>query len=275
MFCGGAYCIYNKKTMAVLGFVLPHAPGTFLQGYLAGMLVLFDFDGTLADTLPRVLRLWPRLARELRLNDPGPEGLQALRSRPLAEVLAALKVPWWKVPPLLWRGRTLLHGDPEPIAFFPGMADLLCSLDSLGVEWGILTTNGLVLVRRALRENGVPEPGLLEAGLGLSGKRERLRHLAQQQEIALSQVVLVADEPRDAEAAQAAGVGFLGVAWGYATAQALRASGGGQIVETPEELLEALMEGRYVLDGAVAEEELRPGFLSRLARRFAWLPDLF
>lgn len=237
--------------------------------------MLFDFDGTLADTLPRVLRLWSQLARELHLNDPGSDGLQALRSRPLVEVLAALKVPRWKVPLLLWRGRMLLHGDLEPIAFFPGMADLLRSLDGLGVEWGILTTNGLALVRRTLRENGVPEPGLLEAGLGLSGKRERLRHLAQQQGIALSQVVLVADEPRDAEAARAAGVGFLGVAWGYATAQALRASGGRRIVETPEELSEALMEGCSVLDGAAAEENLQPGWLGRMARRFAWLADLF
>ncbi|HNY29708.1 MAG TPA: HAD hydrolase-like protein [Fibrobacteria bacterium] len=183
--------------------------------------VVFDFDGTLADTLPRTMRLFPVLAKEFKFPDATPDQFQALRSLSAAEILRRLGISWWKAPLVLWRARSLLVRDTEPIEAFPGVVDLLCELDARGVEWGILTTNGWPLVRATLRSWGAPEPGWLEAGVGLSGKTRRLRRLAARFEIPTAEMIMVGDEVRDVEAACKAGAGMVAVGWGYNTVEAL------------------------------------------------------
>jgi len=187
--------------------------------------VLFDFDGTLADTFPRVERLLPRLARELRFRDPGADGIRRLRAGSMRQILSELGISWWKVPLLLWRARWLLARDPEPVALFPGVAGLLGELDRRGIEWGILTSNGPSLVRSVLRREGAPEPGWLEAGLGLWGKTAALQRMSRRLGIPPAEMVLVSDETRDAEAAAAAGVGMVAVSWGYGDPKALETAG--------------------------------------------------
>ena len=167
----------------------------------------------------------PRLARELRFRDPGPEGLRALRELPMRQVLSELGVAWWKVPMLLWRARVLLRREDDGIELFPGIAELLRELDGAGVEWGILTSNGHQLVRSALERAGAPEPGWLETGLGLGGKTPRLRRMARRLDVRPGELLLVSDELRDVEAARAAGVPMLAVGWGYSSPEALEHAG--------------------------------------------------
>lgn len=181
----------------------------------------------------------PRLARELRFRDPGPEGLLALRELPMGQVLLQLGVAWWKVPLLLWRARILLRREDDGIALFPGIAELLRELDVAGVEWGILTSNGHQLVRAALERAGAPEPGWLETGLGLGGKTSRLRRMARRLEVPPGELLLVADELRDLDAARAAGVGMIAVGWGFSSPEALERAGAVVVRDVPA-LREAL-----------------------------------
>lgn len=204
--------------------------------------VLFDFDGTLADTFPRVARMLPRLARELRFRDPGVDGIRLLRERPMRHVLSELGIPTWKVPLVLWRARALLASDPEPVRLFPGVADMLGQLDEAGLEWGILTSNGAPLVRSVLRREKAPEPGWLEAGLGLWGKSGALRRMARRLEVAPDRMLLVSDETRDAEAARVAGVPMVGVAWGYGAVEALASAGTETVVADVESLRKWILE---------------------------------
>jgi phosphoglycolate phosphatase len=203
--------------------------------------ILFDFDGTLADTFPRMERLLPRVARELRFRVPSPEEIRALREMRLPQILADLRIPWWKVPLVVWRARALLACGPVPVELFPGIAELLHDLDGAGVEWGIQTTNGLDLVRRTLRHNQAPEPGWIESGVSLSGKARRLRRFAQVRAIPPGDLLLVADETRDVQAALEAGVSVIAVGWGYNTPRALADAGASRIALEVAQLREMLV----------------------------------
>jgi phosphoglycolate phosphatase len=203
--------------------------------------VLFDFDGTLADTFPRVERLLPRLARELGFLDPGEEGIRQLRGRNMPRILSHLGIPWWKVPLVLWRARALLEADMETIPLFPGIPDLLSDLDKGGIEWGILTSNGIDVVRRTRYQNAAPEPGWLEAGLGLAGKAKRICRMARRWGIPTGELVLVADETRDVEASRKAQVPMIAVTWGYNTAKALVEAGATRLAQDVGELRRMLL----------------------------------
>jgi phosphoglycolate phosphatase len=188
-----------------------------------------------------VVALLPRLARELRFRDPGARGLEAMRGLPTRQILSELGIPWWKVPLVVWRARALLRGGRGPVDLFPGVAGMLRDLDAAGLEWGIITTNGLDIVRESLRGGDAPEPGWLEAGIGLFGKPGRLVRMVQARGLDPSRVVLVADETRDFEAAGSAGIGFVGVAWGYATPEVLHAAGAKEVMATVDRLRSRLL----------------------------------
>jgi phosphoglycolate phosphatase len=159
----------------------------------------------------------------------------------LPQILADLRIPWWKVPLVVWRSRALLARDPVPVELFPGIAELLHDLDGAGVEWGIQTTNGLDLVRRTLRHNQAPEPGWIESGVSLAGKARRLRRFAQVRAIPPGDLLLVADETRDVQAALDAGVSAIAVGWGYNTPQALADAGALRIAHEVAELRKMLV----------------------------------
>jgi len=164
-----------------------------------------------------------------------------LRDLPARRILAELGIPWWKIPLVVWRARSLMASDPEPVEFFPGIPELLAELDGRGRRWGILTSNGHGFVRRALLEAGLPEPGWLEAGVGLSGKTARLRQFLSAWSLRPEELVYVSDETRDLEAARAAGIGFEAVGWGYNTPQALERAGARAVARDASALRRALL----------------------------------
>lgn len=202
--------------------------------------ILFDFDGTLADTLPRVERMLPQLARRWRFRAPLDGEIRVLRDLPAGQILSRLGISWWKSPLVLADARRRLSRDQEPILPFPGMVALLHDLDQAGIEWGILTTNGWAVVRRSLRQWGAPEPGWLEAGVGISGKASRIAKVAARFQVPPADLVLVGDEVRDWQAAGEAGCGFVGVGWGYNLPDSLERAGVNQLCVDLGSLRQAL-----------------------------------
>jgi len=177
----------------------------------------------------------------------------------MRSILAHLGIPWWKVPVVLWRARALLKADPETIPLFPGIVELLTDLDKTGIEWGILTSNGIDVVRRTLYRNGAPEPGWLEAGLGLSGKAKRICRMARNWGIPRSEMMLVADETRDVEASFKAQVPMIAVAWGYNTSRAMQEAGATRLAQDVGELRRMLLGeaagGETRKEGGVVEDK--------------------
>lgn|GEM_PF-124636 len=198
--------------------------------------IVFDFDGTLADSYPRVVGLIPRLAREFRFKVPAPEEIRELREMSSPQILSRLGISWWKVPILLWRARAMMRSDASPIPLFPGIPRLLRSLDAAEVQWGILTSNHHAVVRRSLELGGAPEPGWLESSSGLSNKAQRLKQMARALDCAPHEMVMVADETRDVEAARDAGIAMIGVDWGYSTPESLMRHGVDRLARSREEL---------------------------------------
>ncbi len=198
--------------------------------------IVFDFDGTLADSYSRVVNLIPRLAREFRFKIPAPEEIRELRELSSPQILSRLGISWWKVPILLWRARAMMRSDARPIPLFPGVPRLLRSLDAAEVEWGILTSNHHAVVRRSLELGGAPEPGWLESSSGLSNKAQRLKQMARVLGCAPHEMVMVADETRDADAAREAGIAMIGVDWGYSTPESLVRHGVDKLARSRDEL---------------------------------------
>ena len=183
--------------------------------------VLFDFDGTLADTAPDLAAAANRL-----LAEQGQEPLPLERLRPFASAGA----------------RGLVHaafgvkpGDAEYEALresfldfyaervchetrlFPGIAELIRELRAREIRWGIVTNKSTRFTEQIVLALKL-EPDCVACGdttPHLKPHPASLLHAAAQLKLAPAECCYLGDDLRDMKAAIAAGMRPIAVDWGY------------------------------------------------------------
>jgi phosphoglycolate phosphatase len=199
-------------------------------------LVILDFDGTLADSLPWFVDVLGPVAQRHGLRRVPPEEIPALRALGSREVLRRLGLPMWKLPRLAREMRALKEQAAGNIPLFPGIAEALTGLAAAGVRLAIVSSDGEASIRRGLG----PAAALIGhygCGAGLFGKAPLLRRAVMAAGVTRAEAIYIGDETRDAEAAAKAGVAFGAVAWGYAMPEILRATRPAEWFGRPPELL--------------------------------------
>jgi 2-phosphoglycolate phosphatase len=188
--------------------------------------VLFDLDGTLADTAPDLIAA----ANAVRL-DQGREALPEAHLRPvvskggralLARAFPDLDAAACEVllPRFLDHYRAALAVRTRP---FPGIEALLVAIEAQGWLWGIVTNKPEALAQDVVGALGWSvRSGVLVGGDTLSVRKpapEPLWHAAQHLGVAPSLCLYVGDDARDIEAARAAGMRSVAAWWGYREAE--------------------------------------------------------
>src|SRR3954469_17440124 len=113
-------------------------------------LVIFDFDGTLADSGGGVGGVFNEVAERYRYRRVSEEELQMLRGRHNREIIRYLGVPAWKMPFIANHLRRLMARDAATIRLFDGVDRLLAGLAGRGVTLAIVSSNSEDNVRRIL-----------------------------------------------------------------------------------------------------------------------------
>lgn len=191
-------------------------------------LVVFDFDGTLADSFPWFAGVINGVADRYGFARIAEHETETLRGMDARGIVRHLGIPAWKLPLITRHMHRLAARDIGGIRLFPGVPDLLADLDGAGLRLGIASSNREATIRRALG----PAARYFThyaCGASLFGKARRLRALIRDAGIAPSQALYIGDEIRDHQAATEAGCAFGAVIWGYTRADALAA-------RTPEHL---------------------------------------
>jgi phosphoglycolate phosphatase len=204
-------------------------------------LVIFDFDGTLADTLAWFIGISDRLADEFGLDRIDKDQVATLRRHDAATLLRLHHVPLWKVPFIAARFRSLMAKQIETIAPFPGVPDLLVRLAQAGSTLAVVTSNSSSNVRRVLGKKSMGLMAACEGGVSVFGKRSKLRKVLRHTGIHPAQAIFIGDEIRDIEAARHAGIASGAVAWGFTDMDALRAHSPDMLFTTVDEMLQALV----------------------------------
>jgi phosphoglycolate phosphatase len=204
-------------------------------------LAIFDFDGTIADSMEWALGVMNEVARQYRFREISVEEREILRGRPNREVIAYLGIPAWKLP-LIARGvRKIAARDISQIRIFPWVPDIFSSLRSRGTVIAIVSSNSEANIRRVLGDDVASMVQQYAGGASLFGKAAKIKAAIRKCASSAEATTSVGDEVRDIEAAQTAGISSLAVTWGYATAPALEAARPTQLVHSPAELLDWFM----------------------------------
>jgi phosphoglycolate phosphatase len=198
--------------------------------------LIFDFDGTIADTLSAIIRMINEHAEEFHIQPLNAKDVEDLRGLSNAEIIKKYKIPLVKVPGLMIRSQKELHHRMNEVSLFPGIRDLVLELKARGVGLGILTSNSEENVRKLLRARGLDVFDFIHSESNFLGKNRALLHLLQKHGLSRENVVYVGDEVRDIEACQKISVAIIAVSWGFHRREFLGRHHPTYLVDTAEEI---------------------------------------
>ena len=200
--------------------------------------LIFDFDGTIADTLQAGISIYNNIAAENGFRQLAGDEINTIRNMDIRSALTRLNIPKLRVPLLLAKARRMLKSDITNIPLIYGITETLMELRSNVDRFGILTSNATENVEAFLELHGLRDLfTFISSTSSLSGKSKHLRSIARTFSMNPSRMLYVGDEIRDMHAAKKAGIDIVAVTWGFNSRDALAAEQPHYLVNTPAELL--------------------------------------
>ena len=202
-------------------------------------LAIFDFDGTLADSLDWFRASFQETIARFDLAPVSPEELEGMRGLSAREIKARLKVSMWQLPVIVSDMRKRKLAAASETSLFAGIPAMLADLQRLGVKTAIVSSDSEASVRQVLG----PTASLItrfDCGAALFGKHWKFRRVARKLGAKPSETICIGDEIRDIEAADAASMDSGAVAWGYALPAALQAAKPTHLFNSIEEITQRL-----------------------------------
>ena len=205
--------------------------------------VVFDFDGTLADSEKIIISIYDYFA--LRNNRPQLTGeiKQKLRDGTTRQALRWAGVRFWQVPKLLNIARLEYKKRSSKVKIFGGIRGVV---KALGKDFDIyiLSTNSEKTVRKILRNNDFKTPVTILKGSSVFGKDKALKRLLKNKRYDRSASWMIGDEMRDIIAGNRSGLKTIGVSWGLQSERGLGRAGPDYIAKAPQELLKIIQNGQ-------------------------------
>jgi phosphoglycolate phosphatase len=206
-------------------------------------LAIFDLDGTLADSFPWFLRVMDSVADAHAFRRIQPGEIESLRGKGSREIIRHLGVPMWRLPLIAADMRRRKANELASIPLFPGAEAMLSGLAASGVVCAVVSSDGEDNVRRALG-SCARSIAHFACGASLFGKAKKFRQVLRRAGVPAHEAIAIGDELRDAEAAAKAGIAFGAVAWGFATAGALRQTNPALQFDRMEDIARRLVHAR-------------------------------
>jgi len=201
--------------------------------------VIFDFDGTIADSFDYVLDFLKAEAHDTTAYTAAQKA--GLRQMSMKRMALRLGVPLWRLPLLYFRGRRVMRQHMEDVLPFQGMEAVVKGLHTEGYVLFIVSSNSTKNIRHFLRRNGWSAYfKAVRGGAGLAGKTSLIRQLLLRHRLPKTATWYVGDETSDVVAAARAGIRCLAVSWGFADPAKLREVGPEAFAEHPAQIMELI-----------------------------------
>jgi phosphoglycolate phosphatase len=200
--------------------------------------ILFDFDGTIADTVDAGVEIFNGLARKYGFSEITDENAQELRAKGPRAAMKALEVPMRRVPTVLRSLRSGIRSALPSVEAIEGMRTTLLDLREKGYQLGIVTSNSTENVRQFLKDHQMEFFDYIQAGTGIFNKASKIKKVMKREELKCEETIFVGDEIRDIEAAKKNNMTAIAVTWGLNSREGLESAEPDFIVESTRELVE-------------------------------------
>ncbi|MFN8381969.1 MAG: HAD family hydrolase [Anaerolineales bacterium] len=202
-------------------------------------LILFDFDGVLADTLDDLLQFGQEVCNELGVHHyVVKEDLNNLEVMSFATFGKQLEVPDALIEKFVQRCLEKVAEKESPPAMFAGLAEVVRELSTRHVL-GIVTTNSTQNVKAFLAQHELEDCIRVIYGVDQPGtKAEKIVRAQEQFAVESEAVFMIGDAVSDILAAKQALVKSIAASWGHQNLDRLTKAKPDYIVHSAGEIIE-------------------------------------
>lgn len=198
---------------------------------------IFDFDGTIVDSLEAFIAVFNKHVRDNK-EPLSPKEIDRFRMMNSRRALRNAGVRWWQIPKLIVRGipdfRALLP-SLKPFETLPGV---LGELHKRGDKLFIVTSNTHESVDTFLKQNKLDTYfSGMDTAAGVFSKASHIRNMIKVYKLKKKETVYVGDETRDVQAGRYARIKVVAVTWGFNHRSILKKYRPAYMIHKPEELL--------------------------------------
>ncbi len=208
---------------------------------MALKVIIFDFDGTLADTYDAFVEIANSLSGEFGYKPVNEQEQENLKNLSAKDLIKQSEISVFKIPFVLKRlNSELTHKikELEPIQDIPYCVK---KLKSQGYTLGIITSNAEENVVSFLTNHELEQFfDFIYAGTTLFGKHKIIRKLLKEKQLLPHEVMYIGDETRDIHSAKKSHVKCVGVTWGFNSGEALSKQNPDFLINQPYELITIL-----------------------------------
>lgn len=199
--------------------------------------IIFDFDGTIADSRMALVDIANRLAPEFGYSPVNEQDIVRLSNMSSREVLQESLIPTYKIPFLLRKVKKELNKQIATLKPFLGIKEALTDLKNHNYILGIITSNIQENVINFLKNNDLDDYfDFIHSGTSLFGKNKIINKVIKEKQLNPEKIVYVGDETRDIEAAKKSLIKIIAVTWGFNSSHVLAEYQPDFLINTPQEL---------------------------------------
>jgi phosphoglycolate phosphatase len=205
--------------------------------------IIFDFDGTIADTLETIAVLYNKVAVDFNCKPVSFEEKERFRSMKSNDFLKECNIPLILLPILALKIKAELRHEIKNIKPFEGIIKALENIKDAGHRLGVMSSNSVDNIKLFLEENNLNNVfEFVHSGKNIFGKDKVILRLLSKHKIKRDSIIYVGDETRDIDALKRIKVPIIAVSWGFNSHEILERQNPDILIDNPEDLLDSIMQ---------------------------------
>lgn len=202
--------------------------------------IIFDFDGTLADSNQLFMKAWNTFAERYNYDEVTSEDLITSKNLTIQQRAKKYHFPMHKLPVILPKVYRFFKEHIDEVMLFDGIKEMLDALSAKGFTIIILSSNAKENIELLLHQEQVTSVSQILTSSKLFGKDTVLKKFIKKQQVTPDEILYVGDELRDIMACNKVKVPFMWVSWGLDGLEIIQKENPKYIVHTPGELINTL-----------------------------------
>jgi phosphoglycolate phosphatase len=189
--------------------------------------IVFDFDGTLADT--------SRFVQEIDDTD-----YQLLRTNTLWRTIRFAPFRAWRLYVLWQEAKRRIGARTNEVILFPGIEKLILKLYKEGWDIYVLSNNRRETVQTVMQQHNLTDYLTVLGQPLFFAKSIPLKRLLKRMGYKRTHMWMIGDEVTDIRAAKRAGISSIGVSWGLQYTKLLEAAKADAIADKPKDIYDII-----------------------------------
>lgn len=200
--------------------------------------IIFDFDGTIADTLETIATLYNKVAHDFNCKPVSFEEKEKFRSMKTHDFLKECNIPVLLLPVLAIKIKAELKFEIRKVKAIAGIVEALHEIKKAGYTVGVMSSNSVENINIFLKENSIEKLfDFVHSGKNIFGKDKVIQRVISKNKLNKKEVIYVGDETRDIEALKRIKIPIIAVSWGFNSHSVLEKLNPEGLIDNPNELL--------------------------------------